>query len=357
MNEPQNGNGPNGGAIDLSQPGMAKALSRQIHADIENWAADYYDDGFRGHLGGSIIGEECLRSIWYGFRWCGRMAFKGGTEEEKKYEKGRMMRLFQRGHGEEFNFVRYLREIGFTVYDYAERLIYHDGSDSYATVGWWDEFPPDCDDVSDQRAHIERAVAMGVQLKQWRVSGVNGHFGGSLDGIAIAPERYGLPPGMPLLLEFKTSGSKPFTQLQAKGVKLAKPQHFSQMCTYASDENYGFSHGLYMAVNKDNDILHVEIVEIDYKRGDQMRARAEKIVTAQTPPARLSENPSFHKCAYCDFRKLCHENGPALKNCRSCKFAEPGENKQWHCTQNNDAVIPDDVIKKGCELWRSINVV
>ena len=27
------------------------------------------DDGFRDHLGASIIGKECRRALWYDFRW------------------------------------------------------------------------------------------------------------------------------------------------------------------------------------------------------------------------------------------------------------------------------------------------
>ena len=64
---------------------------------------------------------------------------------------------------------------------------------------------------------------------QWRVSAVNGHFGGSLDGVAK-----GLPeaPKSPAILEMKTHNEKSFKELMSKGVKNAKPQHYAQMTVY-----------------------------------------------------------------------------------------------------------------------------
>jgi len=165
---------------NLDAPGVASALTKRISEDLEDFCVEKWGDGFRWHLGGSVIGGECLRKIWYDYRWVQEPVFSG-----------RMHRLFQRGHLEEFRFVEYLRGMGWTVLDYSERLIYHDGSDSYTCVNWFDDFGVECDDVSEDRAHIMRAEARGQAPKQWRVSALSGHFGGSLDGIAIAPERYG----------------------------------------------------------------------------------------------------------------------------------------------------------------------
>ena len=61
---------------------------------------------FRDHLGASIIGKECLRSLWYDFRWCSSPSFSG-----------RMLRLFETGFREEARIIENLRSIGVTVYD------------------------------------------------------------------------------------------------------------------------------------------------------------------------------------------------------------------------------------------------
>ena len=68
------------------------------------------DDGFRDHLGASIIGKDCERALWYDFRWAARRGFSG-----------RMLRLFDTGKREEDRLVRDLRRTGATVLDAATR--------------------------------------------------------------------------------------------------------------------------------------------------------------------------------------------------------------------------------------------
>ena len=60
----------------------------------------------RGYLGASILGKECDRELWYGFRWATTPEFSG-----------RMYRLFQRGHDEELRVVSGLRDAGYEVVD------------------------------------------------------------------------------------------------------------------------------------------------------------------------------------------------------------------------------------------------
>ena len=96
------------------------------------------DDGFRPHLGASQIGKSCERALWYDFRWVTRSGFPG-----------RILRLFETGQLEEARLVRNLRRIGATV--------------------------------------LEVDPETG---RQWRVEAHGGHFGGSLDGVAL-----GLPRG------------------------------------------------------------------------------------------------------------------------------------------------------------------
>lgn len=311
------------GQTDLKMPGIGKALSKRILEDINEYCIETYDDGFRWHLGASLIGQECLRAAWYGFRWAGEMTFAGATPEERRANHARMQRLFQRGHLEEFRFVEYLRGTGWQIFEY-------------------DNSQPPKEDGS---------------YPQFRVSGFGGHFGGSLDGIGIPPARYNLPEGTAFLLEFKTNGTGAgYNKLKESGVTIAKAQHFAQMSTYGSDPKYRLEYGLYNAVNKNDDDLHIEIVKLDWKLGDQMRSRAERIITSQEPPARLSDNPTFFKCKYCDFYKQCHENAPVAKNCRSCKFAQPIDGGEWKCNKV-EQIIPRDFVPQGCNEWRSVNHV
>lgn len=61
-------------------------------------------DGFRDHLGASLIGKPCARALWYDFRWA-----------TPARHTGRILRLFETGQLEEARLVRDLRATDATV--------------------------------------------------------------------------------------------------------------------------------------------------------------------------------------------------------------------------------------------------
>lgn len=278
-------------------PQTRKELAQRIKDDINNYCVETLTDEHRRHLGASVIGMECHRAIWYAFRWCGYQIFNG-----------RMLRLFNRGKVEEKLIIEWLRGIGCTV---------------------WEVDP--------------------TTNKQFRIWGVNGHYGGSADSVGILPYF----PDLPMLLEFKTHNTKSFGHLTSKGVLLSKPQHYAQMCSYG--KHYNFKYGIYVAVNKNDDDMHVEIIELDWRLAHDMTNKAQDIIEAKFPPPRISDQPSYFECKYCSFWGICH-NGEAVEvNCRSCKMATPIANAEWHCSRF-DAVIPKDYLEKGCQYHLSINI-
>ncbi|QIG73303.1 putative exonuclease RecB type protein [Rhizobium phage RHph_N17] len=315
---------------------------------------------FRNHLGGSMIGKTCERELMYSFRWSVRPKFDG-----------RMLRLFERGHKEEFRFVNFLRMIGMNVREYSEALWYHPESDSYVTYPWdyEGEISEALDEVTDDEFHRGRAKLQGVELKQWRISDVEGHFGGSLDGIADAPfdipvdvgvsieallsstSNKFIPMGEEFLLEFKTHNTKSFCKLVEERVKVAKPVHWAQMQIYMHKKGLRFA--VYVAVNKNDDDLWIEVVEYDPAEGPKLLARAERVIHAKTLPARVGKHPSWHECKFCDYSKQCHYSAPLEKNCRNCKFAEPVPGGEWRCNQWN-AIIPVAAILNGCDSYSVI---
>ena len=294
---------------DLSKPGVATALVEQIKSDIDQYCIEAYDTGHRKHLGASQIGKECKRQIWYEFRWCFTNLFDkdGNTPEENQANYGRMMRLFQRGHFEEPRFVERLRGIGAEVWEH--------------------------DENGDQ----------------FRVSAVEGHFGGSLDGVARLPERYGVEK--PVLLEFKTMSTKAFPKLVKNGVAVEKPVYYAQFSVYGYF--YDFDYVLFMVVDKNDDSLHIELCKINKPLGKQMVLKAEQIITSQEPPPRISDDPTFWNCKMCPAYKVCFQNAPVEKNCRACKFGKPAANKSWFCTFH-EKTIPDEVIPVGCDQYEPI---
>lgn len=241
----------------------------------------------RGYLGASQIGGPCERALWYGFRWCG---------EGESFD-GRMLRLFATGDLEEERFGADLRSIGCEVH-----LV-----------------DPDTG-------------------KQFAVSAVAGHFRGHMDGAALGvPEA----PKTWHLLEFKTHNAKSFATLRAQSVAKAKPEHYAQMAVYMALG--GLKRALYLAVNKDTDELYSERLRWEEVRPDAeaLLARAERVVKAKFPPARLSDDRDHFQCRWCSYRELCHESTPPapavpLKvTCRSCVHATPemdGDGR-WSCAK------------------------
>lgn len=269
-------------------------LPAPIHSTVSKIYQAYEsdaDDGNRPHLGASLIGRACERQLWLIFRWA----------KAKKFD-GRMLRLFETGQLEEARFTKNLRRIGVEVHD-----VQPDGT-------------------------------------QWRVSELGGHFGGSMDGAAC-----GIPeaPKTWHVLEYKTHNEKSFTELVKKKVKAAKPEHYAQMQIYMGLT--GMERALYMAKNKNTDELYTERVDFDPVEFAKLMARAERIIRANEPPMRCSNDPSWFVCKMCDFSDLCHGTEAPDVNCRTCAHSTPemDGNARWSCSKT----MPHDEINLG---WQRV---
>lgn len=269
-------------------------IKEKIEDGLEEWSLKTLsEDSPRNHLGISEIGEPCSRKLYYKFHWV--------TFEQ---HSGRMLRLFKRGHREEEKYVNYLEGIG---------------------------------------CRVERFDQDG---KQFKVSGVLGHYGGSCDGKCYTPwSEYAF------LAEFKTHNTKSFTYYVANGLAKSKPQHLDQMNCYGW--KLGLQYGIYFPENKNDDDIQVSVIKLDWQRAAQLERKAEEIITAREPPPRISDNPSFFNCSYCAFKSICHFGEIPQRNCRSCRMASAVENGEWFCSRYND-VIDKSFIPKGCDQWTPI---
>ena len=252
------------------------------------------EDWRRDHMGASIIGHQCDRYLWLSFRWAAA-----------ENVEGRMLRLFETGKREESRVIENLRAIGCTVHD--------------------------ADDHGEQ----------------FRIAFADGHGGGSADCIIE-----GLPDGKePTLGEIKTCNAKGFARLQEKGLRSAKPEHYTQMQLYML--HLGLDRGLYIAVCKDTDDIYLERIKRDDAHAGTQTGKALQIIQMAEPPAKLDKD--FPPCVYvskdgtrwpCKFYSLCHEQQMPERNCRTCISSTPVAEGKWSCDIHGE--LQPDIQRSGC---------
>ena len=244
--------------------------------------------GGRMHLGCSQLGDPCDRRLWLNFRWATPERFSG-----------RMLRLFRRGHNEEQIIINDLRAIGIHITD---------------------------------TGAAQSRVDFGK------------HVSGSIDGKI----HYGVPeaPRKQHIAEFKTHSLKSFTELEKKGVKESKPQHYDQMQCYMLGTK--IDRALYVAVCKDNDKLHIERVKLDKAHAEKLIKKGHRITMAERMPEPISADPSWYQCKFCPSSEFCHQSKLTTEvNCRTCAHSTPKEDSTFFCERWQDT-IPKTTQKTGC---------
>ena len=288
-------------AIETAMYADQGALYRKLLRKWMPLAEDAYSEDqtpFRNHLGASLLGRECARELWFGFRWC----------LLKKFD-GRMLRLFNTGHLLEPKLCAMLEMIG---------------------------------------CEIWQADSNG---KQFRISGHRGHVGGSMDGVIK-----GCPdiPEQPILVEFKTHGEKSFLKLQADGVVSAKFEHYVQMMLYCGKNNLAAA--LYCAVNKNTDELYMEVLYFDESVYKRYLDRSVMIIDSVEPPPRISTTPGFFKCRFCDYQQLCHLSELPAINCRTCSKSRIADEGKWWCEAAQHEISPK-LQREACRVYEMNPVI
>lgn len=262
-------------------------LKSPVAAAIESWYVGQQQREDWPVLRCSQIGEPCERALWYEFRW---------TTVQKPHE-GRVERLFQTGHREEYRMIADLRAIGCEVRELDP------------TTG-----------------------------EQWRVSFIGGVFKGSADGRAT-----NIPGAEKTehLLECKTHNDKSFQDWRRRGVTQAKPMHFAQMQVYM--HGLGLTRALYVAHNKNTDEVETERVKYDPLVANALVAKAERIAFTDILPER---NESF-ACRWCRHAGVCKEGAWSRINCRTCLHAELTREGEWRCSPTG-AALDLEAQRRGC---------
>ena len=250
------------------------------------------EDGMRAHLGASLIGRPCSRALKYSFLWA-----------TKSNHSARLLRVFNRGHDEETrnnSLTKLLRNAGIQVMS------------------------------------VDPSTGRQFAFK-------DGHFGGSLDGVAL-----GVPDAEKTwhLVEYKTSSLKMFNILESKGVQEAKPEHYAQMQIYMLQME--LTRALYVAVCKDDDRLHMERIDFDADFAQSMVDKAQRIIAAETPPDGISTDATYYECKFCDHKDLCHGVSAPTVTCRSCAHSTAVRDGTWSCAKTGNPDIDLKLQKTGC---------
>lgn len=235
-------------------------------------------------------GNECPRFLWYLFRWAAK----------REVFTGQKLRLFETGNREEDRIVQNLEDAGYFV-----------------------------------------------EGQQTKFFAVFGHVRGKIDGTVV-----GIPGAEATahILECKTANQKNFNQVKKHGVKKAKPEHFLQCQLYMHWSSN--TRCLYVMFNKNDEAFHIERLRHDPDFCVNEERRLSDIIFAKQPPEKLHEDPSkkaAFQCGYCLARDICHEQGAARVNCRTCIHSTPQKSGDWRCeryacslsTQEQKEACPD----------------
>lgn len=243
----------------------------------------------RPHLGGSQIGNNCSRALWYQFRWAWR-----------EVHEGRILRLFETGDREEIRVIQNLRAAGCTVW--------------------------------------ERDPETGMQP---RFAAHGGHFALSLDGVIE-----GLPESSkPHTLEVKTMSDKYFKALCNMGLEKAKPIYWAQ-CQIGMQLS-GLERCLFVSVNKNTDEIYAERIRHDKAYCQTLLDKAGGIIFSDNPPSGISSDPAWFECKFCPYHALCHGSQLPELNCRTCAFSTPEKQGSWSCMRHRKTM--DEVDQRiGC---------
>ena len=199
----------------------------------------------RDYMGGSILGTECDRQLWYMYK----MPF---TVDDPK-----LQRIFDMGHIFEDYIIRLLRDAGITVH---------------------------CTDTNgDQFGFVDGPIA--------------GHIDGVLEGL---PES-----SKPHLFEAKSANDKNFKQAVKLGLEKWNNKYWAQVHIYMLKMN--LEKCLFVVINKNTQELYFERVTLDKHVANHYLLRGKEIAAMDELPDRKYNSSTFFKCKFCNNRKECWE--------------------------------------------------
>lgn len=242
-----------GPMIDLNTRDLSARLAGLVDAHLVGQASQ---QPRREYIGGSRLGEACLRKLQYEFF---------GTPTDTGGFDGKTLRIFHRGHQGEDWMAAWLRGSGFDL-----RTAGQDG-------------------------------------QQFGFSVAGGRIAGHIDGALVnGPESFG---PYPRLWENKVLGAKGWNKLGKDGLKAAYPVYYAQVQIYQAYMDLADNPALFTALNADTMEIYAEAVPFDPAAAQAISDKGASIIRAcdagELLP-RLSDDPSWFECKFCSYHQRCH---------------------------------------------------
>jgi len=263
----------------------------------------------RNYLGLSSWADDCARKLWYRFRWVSPEVFAADT-----------LRKFADGHRTE------------------------------------DVRADDLRKVPSLELHTHGPDGKQFGVTTW-AGHVRGHMDGAILGIVQAPNTWHV-------WEHKTCDEKVVKDLERCIEKHGEKDALQNWNTTYFGQAQGYM-GLtgmkrhYMTVDSAGGRRTVS-VRTDYqpKIYDALHRRAGQIVSSPVPLEKLSDDPSFYKCKWCNFGDICHGDALPKVSCRTCIHATPltdgYDEAAWFCEKHNRDMLDTYTQEKACRDHRFI---
>lgn len=262
-------------ALPEPQDPTLEAADRALEAVQNTWPREY--------LGMSGLGAECERRLWLDFRWASAVRHNASTL--KKFADGE--------HGETLQAERLRRVSGINL--------------------------------------LTLDPETGRQFRFEGVRGhVAGHFDGSILGLIQAPKTWHV-------WEHKQVEEKKQRRLEKLKADLGEkqaleawdPVYYGQAVLYMHFSGID-RHYLTCSTPGGRHTISVR-TEANPVAASRLLVKAERIIDADRPPARISDDAGYFVCRMCDHRAVCHDGALPARNCRTCLSSTPVEGGQWQC--------------------------
>lgn len=197
----------------------------------------------RSYLGGSVLGKECDRELWYTYH------------QPVLNQDARIERIFHVGHLLESYVISLLKHSGYQVF--------HTNEEDDSQFGFKDE-----------------------------------EIAGHIDGVIMLNNT-------PHLLEVKSANDKRFSEMQKKGIEISDPVYFGQVQVYMRKMDLEVA--LFVAINKNNCSLYFEVISLNKMYADNLISRGKAIARMKSEPDRKYKTKAFFKCKFCSYIEKCWE--------------------------------------------------